>query len=427
MQSTKKFLIKLKPTNSSARSMALLASGTIMAQAIPILITPILTRLYSPEEFGLASLYLAIASIVSVIATARYESAITLPNKDGDAALIAIFTIKLCFAFSVALYVPIIFFGEKISNALNAGELSSWLYFVPLSVLATGVFNSSQYWYNRTMQYKKMASDRVQSAGLVAASKFLFGMMQVKGGMIIGSATSQLLLAFMILRGLLSRSPSNFKVNDFKSEIIQAKCYIEYPKHIAPAHLLGVMAQQIPQFMMQNLFGLSTLGFFSMALRLVTLPTGLIANAIGDLYLQKISVAFNQRGEFRDIYFRTLGATVIASLIPFILLYLTLPFIFEILLGSNWAVAGQYAQILIVASFFQFIFTPLDKGALVVRASKYILFFNLSRLFFIAGLFGWAGYTSMDIEYILWTFVFINSILYIIEGIMGYIYSAGKL
>ena len=93
-------LRSLIPQSAYARNVLTLMTGTSLAQAIPVAISPILTRLYSPEEFGLFALYMAVAMIVSVLVTGRYELAILLPRNEPDALHIAALAIIISVAVS---------------------------------------------------------------------------------------------------------------------------------------------------------------------------------------------------------------------------------------------------------------------------------------------------------------------------------------
>ena len=83
-------------------------TGTGLAQAIPIAISPILTRIYTPEEFGVFALYMAIASILTVLVTGRYEMAILLPKKDRDAMSLVALSIALSFFISIILLIIVL-------------------------------------------------------------------------------------------------------------------------------------------------------------------------------------------------------------------------------------------------------------------------------------------------------------------------------
>jgi O-antigen/teichoic acid export membrane protein len=419
-------LHRLLPKSTFARQVSVLTSGTAIAQAIPIAISPILTRLYAPDDFGLASLYLSCVAVISVIATGRYELAITLPSRDEDALHIVSLTLKLCTAVCVFLYLPIVLFGKPIATVLGNSELATWFYLLPVTVLATVSFHVFQYWYNRTSQYREISTQRVQNAFFMALLKVAVGLGQLRGGIILGYSLASILSASLIGHSVWQQNRQFFSIIQSKGEIKQAKRYANHPMHITPAQLLGVVAQQIPLFMISNLYSPTTLGFFSMAYRMVSLPTGLIANAIGDVYRQKISVAYNERGEFRDIFLKTLRITMLFAAPPFIFLYFASPFLFEVVFGSTWRIAGEYAQVLVVMSFFQFICTPLDKGALVVGATAYILSWHTLRLFSFAIMFFSTAYFSIRVEEALWVFTAINTFIYILDVLVEYRYAIGK-
>src|SRR5699024_8009724 len=67
------------------RNVIILASGTAAAQIIAMALSPIITRLYGPEAYGLMGTFMAIVSIVAPIAALTYPIAIVLPKSDQDA------------------------------------------------------------------------------------------------------------------------------------------------------------------------------------------------------------------------------------------------------------------------------------------------------------------------------------------------------
>lgn len=395
-------------------------TGTAFAQALPIAVSPILTRLYSPEEFGLAALYMSCVSVMAIIATGRYELAITLPSSDEDAANVVTFTLKLSALISILLYLPIYLYGQTLAQLLGNPSLTPWFYLLPVSVLVTTSFNVLQYWCNRKSQYRAMSVNRIQNVAFGSGLNVALGLGKTPGGMILGSVIGQAMAAVLIGRRVLTENQTVFSKTTKQAELAIANRYADHPKHIAPAQLLGTVAVQIPIFMIGSVYSLATLGFFSMAYRMVSLPSSLIAGAIGDVYRQQISAAYIERGEFRQIFINTLKSTTLLALPPFAFAFFIAPFIFEWVFGSSWRVAGEYAQILVVAAFFQFIFTPIDKGAVVVGATRYILVWHVTRLLFFFFLFLLVEKYKMSIQGALWIFVIINSILYITDGFVEY-------
>lgn len=225
-------MLKSLKNSQFARNVAILSSGTAIAQAIPIAVSPILTRIYKPEEFGLVALYVSCVAVVSVIATGRYEMAITLPASDIDAANIVTLTLKLCAAISVLLYIPIAIFGENIAKMLGSIALAPWLYLLPVSVMVIAVFNTFQYWNNRTLQYRSMSLSRIQNAGLTSSANVLFGIGRVSEGMLLGGLIGQLLSSIFISNAAWSQNKQEFKKTNRKLEWDLAKRYISHPIHI---------------------------------------------------------------------------------------------------------------------------------------------------------------------------------------------------
>jgi O-antigen/teichoic acid export membrane protein len=409
--------------NIFARNVAILASGTAIAQAIPIAISPILTRIYSPSDFGMAALYFSIVSILAVVVTGRYEQAITLPIEDEDAVAISFFTVKISIIISFALYIPIFLFGQSIAEALGNQDLTPWLYLLPVTLIVTTLFSVIQFWLNRKSQYRDMAQNRVANSAYISITTVLFGLMKNTGGMILGGTLGKLFASLFILKKVKSSYSDLLNKNCREKENAVARTYIKHPKQLAPAGLIGVIAQQLPIFIISNSFAAAATGFYSLAYRLVSLPTELIAKAIGDVYRQKIADAYNKKGDFRSIYLKTLGLTSSIAILPFSLLYLVAPDLFGIVFGKEWRVAGEYAQILVVSSFFQFVFTPLDKGAVVVGATTYVFIWNILRFALYTLLAIWTIYNNPTITFILWLFIGINIIIYSIDGLINFLIS----
>jgi hypothetical protein len=83
--------------------------------------------------------------------------------------------------------------------------------------------------------------------------------------------------------------------------------------------------------------------------------------------------------------------------------------LFDFALGTAWQVSGRYAQIMLVAGVFQFITVPVDKGAVIVGAHKFILLWNMSRLFGVISALALVFFFQMSIYSMIW-FLAINNI-----------------
>jgi O-antigen/teichoic acid export membrane protein len=132
--------------------------------------------------------------------------------------------------------------------------------------------------------------------------------------------------------------------------------------------------------MIGGVFGNAILGFYSMAERIISAPVALISNALGDVYRQRASVSWRESGSFDSLYWKTLLLTSVTGVPVFSVGILFAPNLFVLILGDDWRIAGEYAQIMLVGGLFGFITSPVDKGAVIVGASKFIILWNLARL-----------------------------------------------
>ena len=144
-------------------------TGSTIANAIPVAISPILTRIYSPEDFGLLALFLAVTTIFGTIVNGRYELAIMLPKKDEDAINIVALGFIIMSLITLILFVIVIIFNEKIVHLLSNKDIGTWLYIVPLSIFLIGLFNLLNYFNNRKKHYKDIAkANIIKSITMVA-------------------------------------------------------------------------------------------------------------------------------------------------------------------------------------------------------------------------------------------------------------------
>ena len=198
-----------------AKNTLTLVMGSVIAQAISIAIFPILTRIYSPEDFGLLSLYVAFISILGVIATGRYELAIMLPKKEEEAKILFKISIFIAFIVALIISIPLVFLNSEIANFFGSPDIAKWLYLIPVSVFLTGVNQALINWNNRKKEFYKTSLSRVNQMISQGSVQTYLGYISKTGGLIIG----QFIGIFSSILYLLiknSNNKKNRKNNNFK-------------------------------------------------------------------------------------------------------------------------------------------------------------------------------------------------------------------
>jgi len=152
---------QLLVSGSFARSVLTLMTGTTLANLIPVAVSPVLSRLYSPAEFGLFALYAGIAALLAVAATGRYEMAIVLPAEDADAFELLGLSLLLAGAVTVVCAIAVVAFHSGLLALLRAPALAAWLWLLPLGVLLVGLAQALGSWLNRKRSYRRIAESRI--------------------------------------------------------------------------------------------------------------------------------------------------------------------------------------------------------------------------------------------------------------------------
>ena len=369
---------RLLPQSAYARNVLTLMTGTSLAQAIPIAISPILTRLYSPEEFGLFALYMAVAMIASVLVTGRYELAILLPRQDRDALHITALAMVLSMLISAVLLLIVLFFSQSMAALLGDAALAPWLYWVPASTLLLGVYQSLNYWSNRKAQYKRLAISRTVQSTSVALAQMGGGyggrgVAGLVGGQVAGQVLATSVLAYLIWHEDF-RQIRSLKL---ARGLALAKKYINFPKYLIIAHGFNTASGQMPVLLLSALFSTTVAGFFTLTQRVMVAPMSLVAGALGDVFRQEASQAYMHQGNCEEIYKKTFKRLLLISVVPFAFFFLVAPELFSLIFGAQWRVAGEYGRILTPKFFFDFVVGPLSAMFMIAEKQRLDLIWQI--------------------------------------------------
>jgi O-antigen/teichoic acid export membrane protein len=398
-------LTKLKPKSEFSRNVLTLMTGTTIAQAIPIAISPILTRIYTPEDFGVFALFVAISAIISVIATGRYEMVIMLPKKEVDAFNIMSLSFLIAVFISLFFLLIVFFFNIETVKMLNTPEISDWLYFIPLTIFMTGVYQSLNYWHNRKKMYQVIATNKVVQSTTVAGSNLGFGFNGFgTSGLILGTLIGQIAATLLIAKKFLKTTQNKREMLNKKKMIVLAKKYKNFPKFNAPHALMNSSSANMPIFMISYFFNSTYTGFFALANRVLLSPIGLFTYSFGQVFLQKLTHNKNLK-ENEEIFFNNILLKLLGySFLPFFLFFIFAPSIFGIVFGKDWIITGEYAQILVPMLYFTFTGSILSNVIVVYNEQKKALkleFINISTKFLSLLVGGLVG--SIEVGLILYT------------------------
>ncbi len=340
-----------------------LVSGTTLAQAITILTAPILSRLFSPEAFGILNVFSSLIGIVAIVICLRYEYAIMLPEEDADAINIFALCLVIALGISGVMGLLLLFFGHKLANLLNAPNLYPFLWLVPIGLLIQGLFAAFNYWNTRTKHYGRLSIARVSASATTSALPILLAVIGLANasGLVYSWIAGTLVSATVLGVQVLFDSGRLFLQNIQRSRMVaNLKRYRKFPLVDSWSSFLNNFSWQLPSLMLLYFFSETVVGYYSLSSRLILLPITLLGSSLAQVFYQRSAELRSDHEKLSrsvELVFRRLVAV---GLFPALVLGIAGPQLFSIIFGANWLEAGRYAQILSPWMFVLFISSPLS-------------------------------------------------------------------
>ena len=418
-------LNKLKPKSEFSRNVLTLMTGTTIAQAIPIAISPILTRIYTPEDFGVFALYISLTSLVAVLVTGRYELAIMLPRKKEDGKHLLILSLVIATAISLSLLILVVVFNNQITNLLGNQQISNWLYFIPFATFLTGIYQSLNYWNSRNNEYKHIAISRVantsSNAGVnLAASLIHSGVF----GLIIGSIFGQIVGVISLFR--LGSKIKPYRQNNIKILALAYK-YKKFPLVNSLHAFVNIFKNNIVTIYISIKYSSSTLGFYYFVLRIMQLPSSLLGASLAQVFYKEASIIYNKDKDIQKLVKQLIIKLAALAGLPAVILFFYSKELFIFIFGSGWEMSGQYAKALIPYIFFHFIASPLGMIPLITNFQDKALYWGIIESFLFVSSFVIGYYIYEDLYHTLILLSTIFSLYFPVYFVWIYSISKGKI
>lgn len=388
----KKYFSKYKASfkeNLFFQNIVVVAGGNATAKLIGILATPIITRLYTPGDYGVFSVFMSVVGIAGSLATLRY--AVTIPiaryEKLADNLL------KLCFlitgTLSLIWFLSILFFGNKIVEIFSAQQLQPYLWLMPIVFLGQGVYEALNNWAVRNKNFKLITRTKISQSISSSGIKIGFGVMKITPlGLFIGYIAQEAAGITSLFSKLVKVRPGFFSEFSWKQIYYAAQRFRKFPLVQSWSQLLLALGSQLPVLLIGAFYGVEVVGVFGLAQNMINMPMDLIGQSVAQVYYAEISKY--GRNNLDKIY--KLSVSIIkklfwVGLIPVGALITFGPFIFKIIFGTEWIDAGIYARILSIMILFRFISSPVLNSLNVLEKQGIQFWLNILRVFLTFSIF----------------------------------------
>lgn len=357
-----------------------------MAQVITVAFSPLITRFYGPEAFGLLGVFASLLTMLAPIAALSYPFAVVLPKEDADAKGIIRLSLTIAPLTSMFVALLLLFDGKKILALLGSESIAPYVMLIPLSMFFIACEQVTQQWALRKKYFSLTARNSILKALFlncaIVGTGFLFSSGFV---LIVLSAAGHILHALLFWSGFNSIQKRTVPlIKPITSprplrELLRA--YYDFPLYRTPQTFLNALSQSLPILMLAFFFGPASTGFYSIGRKVLGLPSALVGAAVGNVFFPRIAEAAQNGENITRLILKATIALAAVGLIPFSLIFAFGPWVFSIVFGSDWITAGEYARWLSVWLFFGFINVPSVKTLPVISAQKFLMIFELYTLF----------------------------------------------
>jgi O-antigen/teichoic acid export membrane protein len=375
-----------------SRSVLIILTGTLAAQTISVLVSPILTRFYSPGDFGVFALFVSIVSLSGAVAGGRYELGITLPADERKGLALLALCSGIAVAFSVLLVTPAIVVGQALTSRFGEPRVGVWIWCVPVAVLLTGFSTAARYWMLRRKDFRAVSANGVLRTAVGAGFNVTFGFVGwtqfgLIGGLLIGMVVEAVFFATRIWRA------SSAEIRSLQWSDVRTQAYEQrrFPLFSTGSALVESGSAQVPVFLLGSLFGVTPLGHFSLAQRVASLPLSLVANSVADVFRQQASETYAREAACLRLYDRTFKRLFWASLPVLLLVGWLSPSIFGLVFGARWQESGTYVRLLLPALALRFVSSPLSSMFYIAGRQVTDLGIQVALLLSMLGAFWWAA------------------------------------
>jgi len=384
IQKLRQFTSHILPQGGFARNVTVLAGGTAIGQAISMIASPILTRLYSIQDFGNLQVYLSIMTFVILFSTWRYEYAIMLPDKDRTAANLLAVTVGIVIMMSIFTAFALWWIAGSHLLPENMNSLRPYLWLIPISMCGGGLYQVLSCWTLRQKSYKPVAATKLtqsfgQNITQLCMGFFRNGLL----GLLLGDALGRMTGSLSFLRLLWRQNKKLFRevcLRDMWNAMVRFR---NFPIISTGSALINTAGFSLPPLILAKFYGAMVLGWFALEMRVLEAPSALVGQSISQAYMSEAArLAISDPKAMHALFLKIMKRLLKLGAIPFAIAIVISHSLFALVFGESWREAGNYARLLAIMHYVSFAVWPLMPTLNILEKQSWQLMWDIGRLVF---------------------------------------------
>ena len=340
------------------RKVGVLSLGSVLGHILLVVPLPLLTRLYSPEQFQLLTVYVSILAILIVVSNLRLNLAIGNPKDDAEAA--ALLVLSVISALGSALIVGLVLVVVIYSALLTDWLLQPYSWLVPLGVGCAGLYQAFLYWSSRRQRYSAIAKTKISRAASSSAMQVVLGVFGAGPiGLLLGQFCYVSVGAFSLLKKTLQDDLDLLKKVSRKDLRACLKKYKSFITISVPEALANSCGIHIPILLIAYLSGDSDAAYVGLAMQILSLPLALIGQSAHQVVMAETPRTLGT-SEFSAMFIRLVLGLVVSGALLFSFIFLITTNFTEQIFGDDWSSLATVITWLLPWHCLQYVTSPLS-------------------------------------------------------------------
>lgn len=358
--------------SGALKHVVVLGTGSAMGQAVVMLSSPILTRIYDAQSFGVFGLFTSVTTTVGLIATLKYEQGILLEKNDAESEDVFRLGFLVCLAITVLSAIAFGLFWALEKNPLEAAGAQALLLCGAPAILLAGLFNILSVWLLRRQHFRGISEYQVSRSVLTSALQFSASFVEKSALILCVSQVLSLIMSTAVLmrsdfRSIIRIAFSGYDLSRLAGFARQYKGFAVYGASQTLARSFSV---SIPMVLLPILTAPMEAGLFWLAYRMLVMPSQIIGQSVRNVFLRRVTEIHHAAGDLLKPMYSTCGILFLIYAPVVIVIMIWGPSLFALVFGEPWRGAGNYARLISIPWMFENITGPSSVLAVVLQLQR---------------------------------------------------------
>lgn len=366
--------------SSFVKNVFVVISGTAIGQIVGYGLYPIISRLYSPADFGVFGTFNAVLSIIAAGLTLDYSQAVMIPKLKDDAFNLCVLSCVTTIMITLCCLALCLLAPALIQNLMRTPHV--WLLaLLVVGVLVTGLNQACQAWCVRVKAFKHTSASQVVRSLSTNGTQIGLGYLEAgPPGLILAAILGEVLASLNLAREVfrdLRLLGRNIRLDRMWQ---LAKDYRDFPMYSASTNIISALSLGLAVLLLTHYYGIAVAGTYAFALRILSAPTEFVLRSLRQVLYQKASETHNEGGRLVPLYVKITSGLFAVAFFPSLVLFMWAPQIFTWAFGSQWLTAGEFARSLVLWMTFGFCNLPATLFTRIIRIQRKMFIYNLALL-----------------------------------------------